>query len=61
MKFLHLFRKKSVFDIAAEELDEAQRDLLSHQRASEYHAQMIRYCEVKIARLNKITGTKGAA
>lgn len=51
---ISLFQKKSVFDLASKEMDEAQRALLMHQRGSEFHAQMIKYYENKITRLGKM-------
>ena len=53
-----MFRKRSVYDIAAKELEEAQRSLLGHQRSEEFHAHMIQYYETKITRLDRMLTTE---
>lgn len=52
-KLTNLFRKPSSEAIAARELDEAKRQLLSHQTAEEFHGHMVDYYEQKIVRLQR--------
>lgn len=48
-----LFRKPGAPKIATTELDDAQRKLLAHQSAYEYHLHMTDYYESKIERLER--------
>jgi hypothetical protein len=51
-----MFSKPSAHKIAQKQLDDAQRLLLEHQSAAEYHAHMAAYYTEAIVRLEKFLG-----
>lgn len=54
-----MFGSPTAQTYATHELAEAQRKLLVHQTASEYHSHMVTFYEVNVARLTAYTeGTK---
>lgn len=50
-ELIHTFKKPAPAQLAAQELLDAQRELLQAQSAAEYYAQIARYNETRIARL----------
>lgn len=50
-KILELFRKPSAFTIAQRDMEEAQRQGLSHRAAAEFHAKNSEYYDGLVKRL----------
>lgn len=54
-EILAIFKTPSADAIAQRQLQEAERSLLKHLDAAEYHDAMVTYLETKIARLSEDT------
>jgi hypothetical protein len=58
-KIKKAFEKPRAIALAMQELDEAERQLLVHQSATEYHNQLAAYYRNKVKRLRIYVGTGG--
>lgn len=60
-KITSLFRTPSAETLALRELEEAKRELLESMRHAEYHSNMVRYHQARIARLGTVASSAGRA
>lgn len=56
MKITKMFKVPNHIQVAEQELQEAQRDLLKWQSALEYSAAMVDYNQERIKRLHQVSG-----
>lgn len=57
---IETFRRPSAITLAQRELEDAQRQLLTAQSASEYAARMVQYHQDRVGRLKRILATEAA-